>query len=134
MEAHIFKGILSHEFSENRKGNLTVVYNDFEKMYRNYYASGYSGGDTVTMDGYLDPTERKNLIISGNVVNEFETGSVSHTLLVGAEIIDTENDNWRYNTFFITTEDDNEVFNITRPMDFTVNAAGQSTYLSLIHI
>ena len=128
LEAHIFKGILSHEFSENRKGNLTVVYNDFEKMYRNYYASGYSGGDTVTMDGYLDPTERKNLIISGNVVNEFETGSVSHTLLVGAEIIDTENDNWRYNTFFITTEDDNEVFNITRPIDFTVNAAGQSTY------
>ena len=47
---------------------------------------------------------------------------------MGAEIIDTENDNWRYNTFFITTEDDNEVFNITRPMDFTVNAAGQSTY------
>jgi len=128
LEANIFKGILSHEFSDNRKGNLTVVYSDFEKMYRNLYASSYSGGDTVTMDGYYDPTERKNLIISGNVVNEFDTGSVSHTLLVGAEIVDTENENYRYNTFFITTEDDNEVFNVTRPMNFRVNAAGQPTY------
>ena len=89
---------------------------------------GYSGGDTFTADGYLDPTERKNLILSGNVVNEFQTGSVKHTLLVGAEIIDTENENYRYNTFFITTEDDNEVFNITRPINFGVNAAGVRTY------
>ena len=97
-------------------------------MYKNYYASGYSGGDTFTADGYLDPTERNNLIISGNIVNEFQTGSVKHTLLVGAEIIDTENENYRYNTFFITTEDDNEVFNITRPINFGVNAAGVRTY------
>ena len=97
-------------------------------MYKNYYASGYSGGDTFTADGYKDPTERTNLIISGNIVNEFQTGSAKHTLLVGAEIIDTENENYRYNTFFITTEDDNEVFNITRPINFGVNAAGVRTY------
>jgi hypothetical protein len=63
-------------------------------LYKNYYASGYSGGDTFTADGYLDPTERNNLIISGNIVNEFQTGSAKHTLLVGAEIIDTENENY----------------------------------------
>ena len=97
-------------------------------MYKNYYASGYSGGNTFTADGYKDPTERTNLIISGNIVNEFQTGSAKHTLLVGAEIIDTENENFRYNTFFITTEDDNEVFNITRPINFGVNAAGVRTY------
>jgi len=105
-----------------------IQYSDFAKMYKNYYASGYSGGNTFTADGYKDPTERTNLIISGNVVNEFQTGSVKHTLLVGAEIIDTENENFRYNTFFITTEDDNEVFNITRPINFGVNAAGVRTY------
>ena len=128
LRADIYRANLSHEFSDNRKGNLVVQYSDFAKMYQNYYASGYSGGDTFTADGYKDPTERTNLIISGNIVNEFQTGSAKHTLLVGAEIIDTENENYRYNTFFITTEDDNEVFNITRPINFGVNAAGVRTY------
>ena len=128
LRADIYRANLSHEFSDTRKGNLVVQYSDFAKMYKNYYASGYSGGDTFTADGYLDPTERNNLIISGNIVNEFQTGSAKHTLLVGAEIIDTENENYRYNTFFITTEDDNEVFNITRPINFGVNAAGVRTY------
>ena len=128
LRADIYRLNLSHEFSDTRKGNLVVQYSDFQKMYKNYYASGYSGGDTFTADGYKDPTERTNLIISGNIVNEFQTGSAKHTLLVGAEIIDTENENYRYNTFFITTEDDNEVFNITRPINFGVNAAGVRTY------
>ena len=128
LRADIYRANLSHEFSDTRKGNLVVQYSDFAKLYKNYYASGYSGGDTFTADGYLDPTERNNLIISGNIVNEFQTGSAKHTLLVGAEIIDTENENYRYNTFFITTEDDNEVFNITRPINFGVNAAGVRTY------
>ena len=128
LRADIYRANLSHEFSDTRKGNLVVQYSDFQKLYKNYYASGYSGGDTFTADGYLDPTERNNLIISGNIVNEFQTGSAKHTLLVGAEIIDTENENYRYNTSFITTEDDNEVFNITRPINFGVNAAGVRTY------
>ena len=128
LRADIYRLNLSHEFSDTRKGNLVVQYSDFAKMYKNYYASGYSGGDTFTADGYKDPTERTNLIISGNIVNEFQTGSAKHTLLVGAEIIDTENENYRYNTFFMTTEDDNEVFNITRPINFGVNAAGVRTY------
>ena len=128
LRADIYRANVSHEFSDTQKGNFVVQYSDFAKMYKNYYASGYSGGDTFTADGYKDPTERTNLIISGNIVNEFNTGSAKHTLLVGAEIIDTENENFRYNTFFITTEDDNEVFNISRPINFGVNAAGVRTY------
>ena len=128
LRADIYRANISHEFSDTQKGNFVVQYSDFAKMYKNYYASGYSGGDTFTADGYKDPTERTNLIMSGNVVSEFQTGAAKHTLLVGAEIIDTENENFRYNTFFITTEDDNEVFNITRPINFGVNAAGVRTY------
>ena len=128
LRADIYRANISHEFSDTQKGNFVVQYSDFAKMYKNYYASGYSGGNTFTADGYKDPTERTNLIVSGNIVNEFQTGSAKHTLLVGAELIDTENENFRYNTFFITTEDDNEVFNITRPINFGVNAAGLRTY------
>ena len=126
VEATIFRGTLSHVFSDTRKGNLTVHKSSFEKMYQNLYASGYDG-TLVTMDGYRDPTKRDNLIISGNLVNEISVGSVKHTILVGAELIDTENNNLRYDTFWSTTSDDNEVFDISRPMDFTVNADGIAT-------
>ena len=126
VEATIFRGTLSHVFSETRKGNLTVHKSSFEKMYQNLYVSGYDG-TLVTMDGYRDPTERDNLIISGNLINEISVGSVKHTILVGAELIDTENNNLRYDTFWSTTSDDNEVFDISRPMDFTVNADGIAT-------
>ena len=126
LEANIMRANVSHKFSENRKGNLAVQSSSFEKMYQNLYASGYDG-TLVTMDGYLDPTERDNFIISGNIVNEVVTGSVTHTILVGAELINTENKNHRYDTNWSTTDDDNEVFNISRPMDFTVNSAGIAT-------
>ena len=128
LKADIAKGIFSHEFSDTMKGNITVQYSDYEKLYQNLYASGYDAAtNIVTMDGYLDPTERRNFIISGNLVTEFETGSVGHTFLLGAENIDTENENFRFNTFFSNTQDDNETFNVTRPMDFSVNAAGQAS-------
>ena len=126
LEANIMRANVSHKFSENRKANLAVQSSSFEKMYQNLYASGYDG-TLVTMDGYLDPTERDNFIISGNIVSEVVTGSVTHTILVGAELINTENKNHRYDTNWSTTDDDNEVFNISRPMDFTVNSAGVAT-------
>ena len=128
LKADIAKGILSHQFSDTMKGNITVQYSDYEKLYQNLYASDYDAAtNIVEMDGYLDPTERRNFIISGNLVTEFETGSVGHTVLLGAENIDTENENFRFNTFFSNTQDDNETFNVTRPMDFSVNAAGQAS-------
>ena len=128
LEADILRATLSTEFSDTRKGNLSIVSSEFEKMYKNYYASGYTAGsNVVTMDGYLDPTKRENTIITGNLVNEIQMGSATHTILVGAEMIDTTNNNHRYNTFWSTTSDDNEVFTISRPMDFTVNSAGVPT-------
>ena len=126
LEASIMRANVSHKFSETRKGNLAVQSSSFEKMYRNLYASGYDG-TLVTMDGYLDPTERDNFIVSGNIVNEVVTGSVTHTILIGAELINTENKNHRYDTNWSTTDDDNEVFDISRPMDFSINSAGVAT-------
>ena len=126
VEASIFRGNLTHEISDTSKAIFTIQSSDFEKMYRNYYASGYDG-TLVTMDGYFDPTERQNLIISSNFVNELQIGNAVHTILVGAEMIDTENENFRYNTFWSTTSDDNEIFNISRPMNFGINSAGVIT-------
>ena len=123
LEASILKGILSHNYSETGKLNISVTANDFSKLYKNLYASGYDG-TLVTMDGYLDPTSRESLIFSGNIVNEFSNGSTTGTVLFGYDYLDTDNKNYRYNTFFSNTEDDNEIFKVSRPMDFSVNSDG----------
>ncbi|MFK7842599.1 MAG: TonB-dependent receptor, partial [Sphingorhabdus sp.] len=121
-------------FSDNFKGNFSAFYGDYEKVYSNFYASGYDQANTpnvVTLDGYIDTTERQNLILSGNLVGEFETGSIGHTLMFGGEYITTSSDQNRLNAFWNTTMDDNEIFAIERPLNLRggigVNAAGIAT-------
>jgi catecholate siderophore receptor len=128
LEADIFRAILSTNFSNTTKGNLAIVSSKFKKIYQNYYASGYTAGESVvTIDGYNDPTERENTILSANLINELEIGSITHTLLFGLEMIDTINKNKRYDTYWSTNKSDKETFNITRPMSFLVNSAGIAT-------
>ena len=128
LEANILKGSLIHNYADNGKLNFSVTANDFRKLYKNIYASGYAAG-IVTLDGYLDETSRESTIISLSNVNDFDRG----TLAVGLEIVDTENTNFRYNTYWSTTKDDNETFALTsstaNPINFNRNAAGNVTYV-----
>ena len=128
LEADIFRGILTTDFSDTSKGIFSVTSSEFEKMYQNLYASGYDlDTNVVTLDGYRDPTERENLIISANLVNEIQIGGATHTLLIGAEIVDTDNKNVRYDTYWSTTEKDKESFNVSRPLNIATNSAGVAT-------
>lgn len=134
LEAHLLRAGLQHNFSDNWKGVISAFYGDYDKLYSNFYASGYNEAATpnqVTTDGYVDTTQRENLILSGNVVGEFETGSVGHTLLIGGEYIDSTSANDRFNPVWDQTNDDNEVFAINRPLNLRagvgVNALGNTT-------
>lgn len=132
LKAHIVRAALQHDFSDSIKGNVSAFYGDYNKFYQNFYASGYDQTtNIVELDGYFDETDRQNLVLSGNLVSEFETGSVEHTLIVGAEYIDTSSDQFRLNSLFDTTIDDREFFVATRPLNLSgrvgVNASGQAT-------
>ena len=86
LEAHLLKAMMQHRFSDDIKGNFSAFYGDYDKLYQNFYASGYDQAatpDQVTLDGYLDTTQRENLILSGNIVAELAVGSLTHTLLFG---------------------------------------------------
>ena len=131
LEATIMRAQVEHSLSDTSKANFSFTSSSFDKLYQNIYASGYDG-TLVTMDGYYDPTERDNSIMSANLVNELSLGGVVHTLLLGAEFIQTDNENLRYDANWSTTNDDNEIFNITRPMDFTVNSGGVATALDYV--
>ncbi|MRX27589.1 TonB-dependent siderophore receptor [Kangiella sp. HZ709] len=134
LQAHLFRGALEHDFNDYLKGNISVFYGDYDKLYQNFYASSYNQTDTpdvVTLDGYLDTTQRENLILSGNLVGQFETGNVEHTLLAGFEVVDTTSNQDRFNAFWDTTMDDNEIFSIGRPLNLSggigINAGGIQT-------
>ena len=94
-EASILRGSLVHNYSDSGKINLTVAANDFNKMYQNLYVNGFDGTN-VELKGYNDVTLRETTTISFNNVNEFDRG----TLTVGLDILDTENQNTRFNSYF----------------------------------
>ena len=128
LEADIFRGTVTTDFSDTSKGIFSITSSEFEKMYQNLYASGYDlDTNVVTLDGYRDPTERENLIMSANLVNELQIGSATHTLLIGAEIVDTDNANERFDTYWSTTQKDKESFNVSRPLNISTNSAGVAT-------
>ena len=134
LQANLFRGLLQHRFSDSVKGNLNAFYGDYDKIYQNFYASSYSEAttpDQVTLDGYRDTTQRENLVVSGTLVGQLVLGNVDHTLLVGAEFIDTVSDQDRYNAYWDTTSDDNETFTVGRPLALSygvgVSAASMAT-------
>ncbi len=132
LEACILRANVAHDYSDNGKFNMSFTSSDFKKMYKNLYAAGYdASANTVKLDGYLDPTERQNMILNANVVNQFSNGSTSGTLLVGLEFVDTDNKNYRYNTFFNNRAGSNageptdqQIFNITRPLNIAKTSTG----------
>ena len=128
LKANIYRAYLSHSFSDSSKGNLVLQASDFEKFYRNLYASDYDE-EFVEIDGYADSTERQQQLVAGNLVNEFRTGSIEHTLLSGMEWIQTDNINARNDTLWTDSQRDKERFAVSRPMNFSRNAEGRETLL-----
>lgn len=135
-EAHILRANLQHEFADNLKGNVTIAYGDYDKLYQNFYASSYNQAatpDRVTLDGYVDTTQRQRLTVASNLVSEFTTGNIEHTFIIGAEYLDTGNDNDRFNARWSSNgfTDDNDTFLIMRPLNLRsgsgVNADGVAT-------
>tara|TARA_B100000886_G_scaffold57098_1_gene35022 strand:- start:88 stop:2160 length:2073 start_codon:yes stop_codon:yes gene_type:complete len=128
LEADIFRGTITSDLTDTSKAIFTLTSSEFEKLYKNLYASGYDlATNVVTLDGYFDPTERENLIFSANLVNELQIGGATHTLLIGAEVVDTDNKNVRYDTYWSTTGKDKESFNVSRPLNIATNSAGVAT-------
>ena len=132
LEAHVIRAILQHNFSENLKANLTASYGDYDKFYQNLYTDDYDEStNRVTLDGYNDTTLRQNTVLSGNLISHFFTGEIEHTVIVGAEYINTSSNQDRFNTVWTTNGTDKEDFSPTRPLSINggtgVNADGAAT-------
>lgn len=119
LDAHVFRATLQHQFSDALKGRLSAFYGDYDKVYQNLYASSYdavNSPDQVGLDGYLDTTQRQNLILSADLIGQFQMAGFNHTFVTGVEFINTGNNNDRLNPVWTDSNDDVEFFTIARPL------------------
>ena len=124
LEANVFRAALEHRFSDTLKGNFSAFYGDYDKVYANFFPVSFDPTENlVGLDGYIDTTERQNLILSSNLVAEFSTGGIEHTLIFGGEYIDTESAQDRLNSVFASNDDDVALFSVARPIDFNNGSA-----------
>lgn len=122
LQASLLRARVEHEFSTSLRGDVTVQYADYDKLYQNLYPSDavdVTGGtfSQVELDGYRDTTDRQNLIVQANLVGEFDTGRIGHTLLLGAEFGNQDTANARQDNVFAANGDDQLVIPFTNPLD-----------------
>ena len=87
---------IEHVFAENLSIRNKTRYADYNKFYQNVYPTAVNAaGTTVTISAYNNAQRRKNLFNQTDVNWSTETGSVRHTILLGAEIGRQETDNVR---------------------------------------
>lgn len=71
LEAHLLRAMVQHRFSEGLKGRFSAFYGDYDKLYQNFYAVSYDPlSGIVGLDGYVDTTQRQNLILSADLIGE----------------------------------------------------------------
>lgn len=122
LQAHIAKGHLDHVFSDALRGNLTVQYADYSKLYQNLFGNSavtvVNGSPLqVQLDGYQDFTDRQNFIIQTNLVSEFKTGPIGHTVLFGGEFGDQDTVNSRNDNVFADNDSDKITIAFTDPLN-----------------
>jgi len=103
-EGKVATARLDHRFSDALRLSSKALYGDYDKVYQNAFAAGpatiVGGVESVAIEAYRDPTRRRNLLVQNDLIATFATGTLSHTLLVGADFADQRTRNARINGFF----------------------------------
>lgn len=98
-KAHIARLRVEQGLGSGWSANASVQYADYDKVYANLVPAS-TNGTTVRLNGYEDTQDRQNLIAQANLVGEFDTGGIGHTLLAGVEASWQDSFNGRRNVQF----------------------------------
>ena len=142
LQAHIVKLRVEHDFSDELMFSATTQYGDYDKLYRNIYPVDARSndirltpsGNSVTLDGYVDTTDRENFITQSNLLLTGDTGAFGHSLLLGYEIGQQQSANARRDILFAASNDDLVVVPLTDPIAvpaFTFPVFNRSTFSNL---
>jgi catecholate siderophore receptor len=100
-EVDAFSSTISHEFDNGVNLVNQTRYANYSKFYANVFPGAYN--DTtkrVSISGYDNQTDRKNLMNQTDLTKEVEFAGMSHTLLAGVELNRQETDNLRMTAYF----------------------------------
>jgi catecholate siderophore receptor len=97
---HLGSVLVEHRLNRVTIRNRTM-YGDYNRFYQNYVPGATSiDGSTVALTAYNNATQRRNLFNQTDFVSSLSTGSLHHTLLIGAELGRQLTDNFRNTGFF----------------------------------
>ena len=100
---HLGSALVEHRFERFTLRNRTM-YGDYDRFYQNYVPGATSADrSTVPLSAYNNATQRRNLFNQTDLVTSISTGSIRHTVLVGAEFGRQLTDNFRKTGFFNNT-------------------------------
>ncbi len=110
-ESHSLTAKLNHTFLNGWKTSGTAAYSNQTKVYTNYFASDFdTATNQVEIDGYRDTVERDRFTLAGDLIGEFNTGSIGHKIILGGEFTSTDSRAFRYNNVFSSNSDDQQFF------------------------
>ena len=116
-EGDIIRLRVDHRLNPQWSVNATTQYADYQKYYRNLYPININPiAATVSLDGYEDSTARQNALFQLNLIGQFWTGELEHTLLAGAERGDQDTANARSDAYFFDSQDDQITFSFSDPL------------------
>lgn len=100
-ETVAFNAIIEHAFDNGIGLKNSTRYANYNKFYQNVFAdSSVANNGNFTVRGYLDFTDRENLINQTDLTYTANWGAVEHKLLAGLELATQDTDNSRLSAFF----------------------------------
>ena len=101
VRAHVGTATITHDAASGLSIRNRTQFGSYDKFYQNVYPGAVTpGGDEVRLSAYNNDTQRQNLFNQTDITLDARTGSIGHTLLVGAEVGRQSTSNLRLTGFF----------------------------------
>jgi catecholate siderophore receptor len=100
-ETFAFNAVIDHAFDNGIGVKNSTRYANYNKFYQNVFAdSSVANNGNFTVRGYIDYTDRENIINQTDLTYTANWGAVAHQLLAGLELATQDTDNSRLAAFF----------------------------------
>ncbi len=118
-DAHLGSAIVERQLDERVNLRNSTLFGAYDKFYQNIFPGAVNAASTlVSLSGYNNATQRNNVFNQTDLTYLASTGSIRHTLLVGAEFGRQATDNFRQTGYFNNTATAINV-SFSNPTDFT---------------
>ncbi|MGE0704700.1 MAG: TonB-dependent siderophore receptor [Vicinamibacterales bacterium] len=100
---NMLSSTLDHRFGSDLSVRNHLSYGAYDKFYQNVFPGSVNAvAQTVSISGYNNATDRRNVFNQTDVTAHRRTGRISHTILIGAEFGRQVTDNFRSTGYFDT--------------------------------